>query len=159
MDCNEEYLLRLKEAQRLCKELGVGFLSEDYLHQEFLDCVKGYESDLEGGARCQKCFDLRLKKTAETAKEKGFDYFTTTLTISPLKNATLLNQLGQKNAEQVGVEFLPTDFKKKGGYQRSIELSKEFDLYRQDYCGCEFEFKEFKPLINIAIPCAGLAER
>lgn len=138
MDCDEEYLLRLKEAQRLCNEFGVGFLSEEFIHQDFLDCVKGFECALEGGARCQKCFDLRLKKTAEKAKELGFDYFTTTLTISPLKNATLLNQLGQKIAEQVGTEFLPTDFKKKGGYQRSIELSKQYGLYRQNYCGCEF---------------------
>ncbi|MBQ8427427.1 MAG: epoxyqueuosine reductase QueH, partial [Clostridia bacterium] len=94
--------------------------------------------------RCEKCFGLRLNKTAKYAKENNFDYFTTTLTVSPLKNAELLNLTGKAVSECVGVKFLPSDFKKKNGYLRSIELSKEFGLYRQNYCGCEFS-KNFLP--------------
>ena len=111
---------------------------EKYVPQEFYNVVKGLEHVLEGGARCEKCFYLRLKRTAEKAKELGFDYFTTTLTVSPLKNATKLNQIGQNIEREVGVKFLPTDFKKRNGYLRSIQLSKENELYRQNYCGCEF---------------------
>ena len=92
----------------------------------------------EGGARCFGCYALRLEETAKLAKEGKFDYFTTTLTISPLKNAEKLNEIGNKLADKYGVAYLPSDFKKKNGYKRSIELSKEYGLYRQDYCGCEF---------------------
>ena len=99
---------------------------------------KGKEKDAEGGARCESCFDLRLRKTAEQAKELGFDYFATTLTLSPLKNAEKINRIGTLLDAQIGVNYLPSDFKKKGGYARSIELSKTFNLYRQNYCGCEF---------------------
>ena len=105
---------------------------------DFIDISKGYEECLEGGARCERCFNLRLEKTASKAKEKGFDYFATTLTVSPLKNAQKINQIGLEIEKKVGVNFLPTDFKKKGGYLRSIELSKEYNLYRQNYCGCVY---------------------
>ncbi len=109
-----------------------------YEPEEFYRAVKGYEDCREGGARCRKCFELRLSETARVAREKGFEYMTTTLTISPLKNADVLNEVGEKAAEAAGVTFLPSDFKKKNGYKRSIELSQMFGLYRQDFCGCSF---------------------
>ena len=96
----------------------------------------------EGGERCFVCYELRLREAAKRAAEGGYDFFTTTLTISPLKNAQKLNEIGQRLGEEYGVACLPSDFKKKGGYQRSIELSREHDLYRQDYCGCVFSKKE-----------------
>ena len=116
----------------------IGFVEGTYDVQRYLDAIKGLEDCKEGGSRCGKCFELRLRETATLAKEMGMDYFTTTLTISPLKNATLLNQLGNRIGEEIGIAFLPSDFKKNNGYLRSIELSKEYDLYRQDYCGCDF---------------------
>ena len=105
---------------------------------EFYSAVTGFEDCREGGERCRRCFRLRLEKTAEYAKENGFDFFTTTLTISPLKNADVLNEEGENAARRYGTRFLPSDFKKRGGYQRSIVLSKEYGLYRQNYCGCVF---------------------
>ena len=138
MDSEKEFSLRATEQKRLCEIMGVSLVIEEYNPQEFFDASKGLENEVEGGARCKECFSLRLNKTANYAKQKGFDYFTTTLTVSPLKNANLLNAIGKDLQEKVGVEFLPTDFKKKGGYQRSIELSKEYGLYRQNYCGCVF---------------------
>lgn len=138
MDSEEEYEKRLAEQERLCKEWSISLIKEDYRCEDFYSVVKGFESEPEGGARCVKCFELRLTKTAQKAKELGFDYFTTTLTVSPLKNADLLNNIGQKVAKMVGVKFLPTDFKKQNGYKRSVELSKEFSLYRQNYCGCVY---------------------
>lgn len=138
MDSEKEYLTRLAEQERLCKALNIPLIKEEYQNDDFYALVTGFEDQPEGGARCVKCFNLRLEKTANKAKELSFDYFTTSLTVSPLKNAALLNEIGQKVAQKVGVEFLPTDFKKRGGYQRSIELSKEYELYRQNYCGCEF---------------------
>ena len=100
------------------------------------------EKEPEGGARCKECFRLRLEASAKKAKEQGFDYFTTTLTISPLKNAALLNEIGAEMGERYGVKWLYSDFKKKEGYKRSIELSREYDLYRQNYCGCVFSRAE-----------------
>ena len=113
----------------------------DYEPQAFFDAVKGLEREPEGGKRCEKCFRLRLEASAKKAKELGFDCFTTTLTISPLKNAALLNEIGEEMAAKYGVAWLPSDFKKKEGYKRSIVLSKEYDLYRQNYCGCVFSRK------------------
>ena len=136
MDSEEEYLTRLAEQERLCAEWGINLIKEQFCSQDFYAEVEGFESYPEGGARCVKCFNLRLEKTAKKAKELGFDYFTTTLTVSPLKNAVALNEVGQKLAENIGVKWLPTDFKKRGGYQRSVEHSKELSLYRQNYCGC-----------------------
>ena len=138
LDSEEEFSLRAKEQVRYCESELVDVCVEKYVPQEFYNVVKGLEHVLEGGARCEKCFYLRLKRTAEKAKELGLDYFTTTLTVSPLKNATKLNQIGQNIEREVGVKFLPTDFKKRNGYLRSIQLSKENELYRQNYCGCEF---------------------
>jgi hypothetical protein len=104
--------------------------------------AKGLDDCKEGGERCFKCFELRLKKTAELAKSGGYDYFTTTLTISPLKNAAKLNEIGEMLACEYGVDWLMSDFKKKNGYKRSTELSREYNLYRQDYCGCVYSKKE-----------------
>ena len=138
LDSAEEFSLRANEQERLCAELKVKCVIVDYNADEFLSAAKGLESEREGGARCAECFNLRLSKTAVFAKENGFEYFATTLTVSPLKNAKLLNEIGEKLAEKYGVKYLPTDFKKRGGYQRSIELSREYNLYRQNYCGCAF---------------------
>lgn len=138
LDTEEEFNLRAKEQLRYCGEVGVNCIVENYNKSEFLSAATGLEHLPEGGARCLECFNLRLKKTAEKAKEHGFEYFTTTLTVSPLKNANKLNEIGKAVADKIGVKFLPTDFKKKNGYLRSIELSKEYNLYRQNYCGCEF---------------------
>ena len=127
------------ENARMIKIMEVG-----YEPSEFFEAVKGYEQCKEGGERCYKCFELRLGKSARIAKEGGFDYFTTTLTISPLKNANWLNEIGRLEGEKEGVLFLPSDFKKKDGYKRSIQLSKDFDLYRQDFCGCGFSKAEME---------------
>ena len=108
----------------------------------FFEAAKGLESLPEGGERCFRCYELRLRETARIAAERGFDYFTTTLTISPLKNAEKLNEIGGRMAEEYGVAFLPSDFKKKNGYRRSVELSEQYGLYRQDYCGCIFSRAE-----------------
>ena len=147
----EEYRKRVKEQQRLIDvynrleqtEEGIllrkiDFVEGRYDVENYLATVKGLEDTPEGGSRCGRCFELRLRETAKVAKELNMDYFTTTLTISPLKNAQLLNEIGNRIGEEVGIAFLPSDFKKNNGYLRSIELSKEYDLYRQDYCGCEF---------------------
>ena len=133
----------------------IGIIEGEYDPKEYLDAVRGYEDIPEGGERCRKCFELRLRKTAEVAAKEGFEYFTTTLTISPLKNADVLNEVGVQAAEYVNengdsdgktsgkeIVFLPSDFKKKEGYKRSIELSQKFGLYRQDYCGCGFSKAE-----------------
>ena len=108
----------------------------------FFAAARGLELVPEGGERCFQCYEIRLRETARIAKEQGFDYFTTTLTISPLKNADKLNEIGNRLAEECGVAFLPSDFKKKNGYKRSVELSEKYGLYRQDYCGCVFSRAE-----------------
>ena len=138
IDGEGEYSKRAKEQKRLCEHYFVPFIECEYNSQEFFEQVKGLEDASEGGDRCSKCYYLRLKRTAQYAKQNGYDFFTTTLTISPLKNAEKLNEIGFLVEKEEDVKFLPSDFKKKGGYQRSVELSKEFDLYRQNYCGCVF---------------------
>ena len=142
----EEYLNRVSEQKRLIEEMSfkrpVSFLAGEYEPGRFYEAAKGLENEPEGGARCEKCFILRLEETVALAKKEKFDCFTTTLSISPLKSAEKLNNIGEKLAEKYGVKFLNSDFKKRGGYQRSIELSKEYGLYRQDYCGCVFSRRE-----------------
>ena len=141
-----EYEHRVAELQRLIEEMfkkdsevyRPNFLEGEYNPDAFYNIAKGLESEPECGRRCIKCYDLRLRKTAEEAVRGGYDYFTTTLTISPLKDAQILNRLGIKLGEEYGVKYLPSDFKKNGGYQRSIELSRDFNLYRQNFCGCEY---------------------
>ncbi len=139
IDSAEEYEKRKAEEIRFLRETGCAeFLDCDYSHEDFNEIARGLEQEKEGGARCEKCFRLRLSRTAEEAKEHGFDLFATTLTVSPLKNAELINKIGYECAEEYGVTYLPSDFKKRGGYLRSIALSKEHNLYRQNYCGCKY---------------------
>ncbi len=142
----EEYFRRVREQKRLIAELPlpnpVRFLEGPFDPQEFYDAVRGLEHIPEGGDRCRACFRLRLSAAARLAAAQGFDYFTTTLTISPLKNAAALNEIGETLADEYGTRWLPSDFKKKNGYKRSIELSAEYGLYRQDYCGCVFSKRE-----------------
>ena len=141
----EEYRKRETELARLIEEQPhlhkVAFLRGNYEPEKFFEISSGLENCPEGGERCFRCYALRLRETARIAAEKGFDYFTTTLTISPLKNAQKLNQIGLELASEYGVKWLPSDFKKKNGYLRSIELSKEYGLYRQDYCGCVYSVR------------------
>lgn len=139
----EEFLKRQIEQQKFIKKAGynINIITPKYNEQEFLEYVKGLESLPEGGFRCQKCFELRLKKTAKIARKLNSEYFTTTLTTSPHKDAQLINQVGLNTAKDYNVEFLCADFKKKDGYKRSIELSKKYELYRQNYCGCLFSLK------------------
>lgn len=142
----EEYLKRVKEEIRLIDAYNlqtserneIKFIEGDYEPDRFLEMAKGLENCAEGGERCFRCYEMRLRKTAELAEEMQFDYFTTTLTISPMKNAEKLNEIGERLGKEYGVHWLPSDFKKRGGYQRSIELSKEYGLYRQNYCGCVY---------------------
>ena len=138
LDTIEEYEHRSSEQEKYCKLVGVDFIKEDFLQDEYLNAVKGLEDQPEGASRCVKCFELRLEKTAVMAKEGDYNYFATTLTVSPLKNATLINRIGLDLQQKLGVNYLCTDFKKQGGYLRSIELSKQNELYRQNYCGCKF---------------------
>lgn len=140
-----EYHKRVEEEKRLIRELPVkypvSFIEGAYEPERFVAEVKGLEQVPEGGARCEKCFALRLSETAKLAQEKAFDYFTTSLTISPLKNAALLNEAGEAAAVEYchgTTVFLNSDFKKKNGYKRSVELSEIYGLYRQDYCGCVY---------------------
>ncbi|HWT27370.1 MAG TPA: epoxyqueuosine reductase QueH [Mobilitalea sp.] len=141
----EEYIRRVEEQKNLINQMpltgSVRFVQGEYQLQEYYQTVKGHETDIEGGERCFLCYELRLHEAARLAKEGGFDYFTTTLSISPYKNAEKLNEIGNKLAGEYGIEYLPSDFKKKNGYKRSIELSKEYGLYRQDYCGCVYSRK------------------
>lgn len=139
----EEYAYRLSEEERYIAlrtdfRHPVSMTESKYDPKVFFEAVKGLEKEPEGGARCEQCFRLRLEASAKKAKELGADCFTTTLTISPLKNAALLNAIGEELGEKYGVMWLPSDFKKKEGYKRSIVLSREYDLYRQNYCGCVF---------------------
>jgi len=141
----EEYRHRLAEQARLLEELGIPLLTLPYDHQEFLSVVQGLEGEPEGGGRCRKCFELRLGKTLQLARTGGFDYFATTLTVSPHKNALIINKIGQELAgAEEAVLWLPSDFKKRDGYKESIRLSEEYHLYRQNYCGCEFAMEHLK---------------
>ena len=132
----EEYIKRKKEQIRLLKEWNIDFLECDYDNQEFRLKTECLANELEGGKRCSVCFGIRLKYTALKAKKLGYDYFTTTLTVSPHKNSSLINRIGEAIGKTLGIKFLYADFKKREGYKRSIELAKQYDLYRQDYCGC-----------------------
>lgn len=140
-----EYKFRESELKRLIAEMPlpqkISVMTEEYDPAEFYNMAKGLEELLEGGERCKRCYRLRLAKAAQIAKINGFDYFCTTLSISPYKNAEWLNTIGTEEGKKVGVEYLFSDFKKKNGYKRSCELSTEYGLYRQNYCGCEFSKK------------------
>ena len=135
----EEYEKRKAEQIRFLKETGYATVLDcEHDKAAFEEIAKGYEEEPERGKRCYRCYKLRLDRTAKAAKEHGYDYFATTLTLSPYKNAEWLNELGEQAEKEYGVAYLFSDFKKKNGYRRSIELSKEYGLYRQDFCGCEF---------------------
>ena len=146
----EEYRHRVEEQKRLIGEMNarpdscgrISFVEGAYEPARFLEAARGLEDCPEGGERCFACYALRLSEAARTAAEGGYDYFTTTLSISPLKNAAKLNAIGEELARQYGVPYLTSDFKKKNGYKRSTELSREYGLYRQDYCGCVFSKRE-----------------
>ena len=141
-----EYDLRLENQRKIIAALptpsAVDILECDYDGEKYDAAVKGLESEPEGGARCTVCFRLRLEETAKRASELCYDWFCTTLTVSPHKDAERLNQIGKALGERYGVPFLPSDFKKREGYKRSIQLSKEYGLYRQDYCGCLYSKSE-----------------
>lgn len=144
-----EYRHRVEEQKRLIRaynEEGKGYpisvLEGDYEPRCFFQAAQGLEDCPEGGERCFRCYELRLRETAKRAAEGGYDYFGTTLTVSPLKNAQKLNEIGSELAKEYGTDWLPSDFKKKNGYKRSVELSAEYGLYRQDFCGCVFSKTE-----------------
>ena len=138
IDTDEEYNHRLAEQKRYCDIVKVPVIEDGYNPDEFLCKVKGLENEKEGGARCPVCFKLRLTKTAKKAKELGFVLFGTTLTVSPHKNSTVINAMGHVVEKEEGVEFLEGNYKKQDGYKKSIEFSKKYNLYRQNYCGCKF---------------------
>lgn len=142
----EEFRKRAEEQKRLIEELPckypVTFRLGEYEPERFLETAREYANEPEGGKRCELCFQMRLSYAGRLAALEGFDYFTTTLSISPLKNAPLLNTIGEQLSAELGVPYLTSDFKKKGGYLRSIELSREYNLYRQDYCGCVYSLRE-----------------
>ncbi len=141
----EEYEKRLVTQKEVLEKMNlprpVSLIGLPYAHDEFTAASENLEEEPEGGARCVECFRLRLEKTAFEASERCFDFFTTTLSVSPHKNADLLNRIGREMMEKYGVEYLFSDFKKREGYKKSIELSKELELYRQEYCGCEFSLR------------------
>ena len=142
----EEYSRRVEEQKQLIQAMPltskITFRQGEYQPLDYYQAIKGLEKEREGGDRCFVCYELRLREAAMSAKEGGYDYFTTTLSISPHKKSEKLNEIGSKLAAEYGVVYLPSDFKKKNGYKRSIELSKEYNLYRQDYCGCVFSMRE-----------------
>ena len=135
-----EYKKRVKEQQKLIKLLPtinkIDFLEGNYNPDLFFEMSKGLENEPEKGKRCFKCYEMRMKETALTAKKLNYDYFTTTLSLSPYKNSNKINEIGEMLQKQYNIKYLYSDFKKKNGYKRSIELSKEYNLYRQNYCGC-----------------------
>ena len=142
----EEYLKRYEEFKKLPFDYLV--INEEYNDKEFFDVVEEYKEYKEGSIRCYKCYELRLRQTAKKAKELGFDYFTTTLSISPYKHSKWINEICEKLSDEYGVNFLYSDFKKNDGYKKSIVLSKEYDLYRQEYCGCIYSIKELEERKN-----------
>jgi predicted adenine nucleotide alpha hydrolase (AANH) superfamily ATPase len=139
-----EYYKRLEDARKLAKIQGIELIEDEYLPESFLSIAKGLEKEPERGKRCLKCFEYRMRLTAEKAKALGFDKFATTLTVSPHKDADFINRTGEKLAWEFDIEYLATNFKKQAGFQRSVELSKQYGLYRQDYCGCRFSLAEKK---------------
>ena len=136
----DEYQKRLKEQIKLINLYGGKIKEVDfpYDNKEFVNVVKGHEKDLEGGARCHICYKLRMEKAAKYAKENNFDYFGTTLSVSPYKNSDVLNSIGKSLEDTYKIKYLYADFKKRNGYKRSIELSHKYNLYRQNYCGCNY---------------------
>ncbi|MCR5144361.1 MAG: epoxyqueuosine reductase QueH [Lachnospiraceae bacterium] len=143
---DEEYFHRVEEQKNFIERFPakhpISFIQGDFEKERFFQSVKGLENEPERGARCKVCFELRLGESAKMAADRGFDYFTTTLSISPMKDAQLLNEIGTQLEEEYGIKYLHSDFKKKNGYKRSCEISQEYNMYRQDYCGCVFSYNE-----------------
>lgn len=140
----EEYYYRKDEQEALVEKMGleIEVLPVDYRKEEFYSMAKGLEEEQENGARCLLCYRLRLEEAAKVAREKDYDYFTTSLSISPHKDSQVLNQIGKTLEEKYGVNYLYSDFKKNDGFKKSVDLSKKYDMYRQDYCGCEFSMRD-----------------
>jgi predicted adenine nucleotide alpha hydrolase (AANH) superfamily ATPase len=138
----EEYEKRLGEVRKLCKNKNLGLIEFDYDNKNWRNLIKGLEDCKEGGERCKLCFKMRLEITAKYAKKNGFDFFTTTLTVSPHKNSEVINELGKDISEKENIKFLECNFKRKNGYKDSIELSKKKNIYRQNYCGCSFSMRK-----------------
>lgn len=143
---DEEYEMRVREQQRFIRAFPakhpIDFIEGAYDKERFYEMARGLEAVPEGGQRCFQCYELRLREAGELAKARGFDYFTTTLSISPMKNAEKLNEIGLRLADELGVAYLCSDFKKRNGYKRSTELSREYGMYRQDYCGCVYSYNQ-----------------
>ena len=137
----EEYIKRLEETRKYCQKIGIELIEVDYNYKEWLDKIKGLEKEPEGGERCKKCFQMRLEKTAQKAKELEFEFFATALTVGPQKKAEIINNFGLQLSEKYQIAFYPADFKKKDGFKKSLELSKKYDFYRQNYCGCLYSLK------------------
>lgn len=133
-----EYLKRLSELEKLARHFSLELISEPYDENEFLGAIAGFENEKEGGARCPVCFRVRLEKTAARAKREGLAAFCTTLTVSPHKNAAIVNAIGEEVAAARNILWIPSDFKKRNGYLRSCQMCRELDIYRQNYCGCRF---------------------
>lgn len=139
-----EFIKRKNEQERILKELdnNIKFIEGIYDYNLYKEMVKGQENEKEGGLRCKTCIRLRMEEACNYAKEKGYDFFTTTLSVSPHKNSKMINEIGYNLQKKYNIPYLYSDFKKKDGYKKSIELSKKYDLYRQDYCGCEFSIRK-----------------
>ncbi len=138
----EEYHLRLAEVNKLAEHFDVKYMETDWDNEQFCKAVKGLENEPEGGKRCEVCIAMRMQKTAELAKELNYDYFTTSLSISPLKNAKMINEIGERLQNEFGVLHLTSDFKKKDGYKKSTVLSNELGFYRQNFCGCVYSMRD-----------------
>ncbi len=149
---DEEYYKRVEEQKEFINRFPaknkIDFIEGNFDKNRFYDMAKGLENVREGGERCFKCYELRLRESAQMASTLGFDYFTTTLSISPLKNAAKLNEIGLRLAEQYNIKYLVSDFKKKNGYKRSVEISQQYNMYRQDYCGCIFSKQQRDSIKN-----------
>lgn len=146
-----EYVRRLDELNKFVTNFNstVNVIEEEYIPKEFYNAIRGLEHLGEKSERCYKCYELRMNKSAKYAKENSYDYFTTTLSISPYKNAKWINEIGKKLEQEIGIKYLYSDFKKKNGYKRSIELSKEYKMYRQEYCGCVYSKEEKEAIIKL----------
>ena len=144
-----EYMRRMNELKKFLNETkyNIKLIEEKYIPDEYYNAVKGLEKLGEKSERCYKCYEFRMKKSCIYAKNNNFDYFTTTLSISPYKNSIWINEIGKKLSDEYGIKYLYSDFKKKNGYKRSLELSRKYNLYRQDYCGCVYS-KEQRNLVN-----------
>jgi len=138
----KEYLKRLEETKKYCKKIGIELIEAEYDYENWLEKIKGLEKEPEGGKRCLKCYEIRLREVAKEAVKNKFDYFTTTLTISPYKNFEEIKEIRDRSGQEFGVRFLNIDFKKKDGFRKSVEMSRKHNLYRQHYCGCEFSINE-----------------